>query len=116
MELLIFILGVVAGWNLNSWRIMRRIIEDPDKMLKAIERVKELQQEVKELNRSTSGREIRIEKHGDMLYLFAKDTDEFLAQGKSLQEALDVVETRYPDQTFQGKISKEEADSLGIKA
>ena len=61
-------------------------------------------------------RSIRIEQHDNQIYLFAEDTNEFLAQATTLQEALAVVETRFPTQSFKGHLNKEQADALGIKA
>lgn len=116
MELFIFVLGMWAGWNLNAWRIMRRLTDKPDEMIKVLERVKQLRKEIDSELPPTQSREMRVERHGEQLYLFAKDNNEFLAQGSTLQEAISNVEKRFPDQTFRGLLSKDEADSLGIKA
>lgn len=112
MELLILVLGIWIGWNLNAWRIMRRLTENPDDIIKSLEKVKALKKELEQ--EQSSIREIRIERYGSILYLFAKDTNEFLAQGPTLQSALEIVEKRFPDQSFNGLLSKEEADRLGI--
>jgi len=116
MELLIFILGVWVGWNVNAWRIMRKLIEHPEQVIKTLEKLKEIKKEVEQEDNPACGREMRVERHGEQLYLFAKDNNEFLAQGTTLQEAIANVEKRFPDQNFKGLLSKEEADSLGIKA
>ena len=59
--------------------------------------------------------EIKVERHNDAIYLFRNDTNEFLAQGTTLQEALELVNKRFPDMNFKGHLSKEQADQLNIK-
>lgn len=55
---------------------------------------------------------VAVEKHGDQYYWFDSDDNEFLAQGKDLDETLDRIKKRYPnhiffvaDKTHQYKIS-----------
>lgn len=57
---------------------------------------------------------MRIEKHGDQIYLYIEKTNEFLAQGSTLEEALANTEKRYPNRQFKGYLSKEEANRLGV--
>ena len=42
----------------------------------------------------------RIERVNGMLYLYNKETEEFLGQGKDMQELNDVVKARFPDKLF----------------
>ena len=116
MELFIFILGLVVGWHMSAWRITKRVLSDPDSMIRMLEKYKKAKIDAEKEEQSDGVREMKVERHGDMLYLFAKDNDEFLAQGTTLQEAISEVEKRFPNQTFRGLLSKDEADSLGIKA
>lgn len=37
-----------------------------------------------------------VEKHHDMLYCYRKDTDEFVGQGKTMQEIADIFIKRFP--------------------
>ena len=107
--ILSFICGIVVGWIWHARLLFSKILSDPDKMIDLLEKYKSSKPEVQ-----TGERPMRVERHGDAIYLYAKDTEEFLAQGNSLQEALEIVEKRFPGQTFKGHLSKEEADNLGV--
>lgn len=111
-----FIPGLIIGWMLNARAVARKILRDPDKMIKVIENYKDSVSKLEELqqeHKDTPG--LKVERHGDVIYLFRDDTNEFLAQGTTLQEALDLVGKRFPNKNFKGHLSKEQADELGIK-
>lgn len=107
-----FICGIIVGWIWHARMLFSRILSDPDKMITLLEKYKS--SKPKEDQIKAVSRPMRVERHGNTIYLYANDTEEFLAQGSSLQEALEVVEKRFPDQNFKGHLSKEEADNLGI--
>ena len=102
MDFVAFIIGVVVGaflgWRINE-RIHQAILPDMFKRLgvtpEKLENVMgELQKEMHELNGTKPNDsedfpqvEIRIEQHGEQLYAFRKDNEEFLGQGAS-KEAL----------------------------
>ncbi len=112
--LFIFILGFIAGWFRASKAILDKLLSDPKSMISLLEKYKEAKEENESTSDSKEVRKLKVERHGEMLYLFAEDTDEFLAQGKSLQEALAIIEKRFPNKTFIGHLDKTEADTLGI--
>jgi vancomycin resistance protein YoaR len=43
---------------------------------------------------------VNIERHGDMFYVFEKETDNFVAQGKTMAEIKEVMQKRFPKKTF----------------
>lgn len=43
---------------------------------------------------------VQVEKHGDMYYWFDADDNEFLAQGKSLEDTIDILKKRFPTHMF----------------
>ena len=111
-----FIPGLIIGWLLNARTVARKILNDPDKMIRLIENYKQSSTNLKELEQAqTDSTSLRVEKHNDTIYLFRDDTNEFLAQGTTLQEALDLVNKRFPNKNFKGHLSKEQVDELGIK-
>lgn len=109
--LLVFFSGVVVGWLWHAKMVFRKIVENPDKMIKMLQSVKSIKLE--DTDEETF--ELKVERHDNVIYLFRNDTNEFLAQGATLQEALDLVNKRFPDKNFKGHLSKEQADKLGIK-
>ena len=56
---------------------------------------------------------VRVEKHGDNFYLYDETTDEFVAQGKNMEEIREVVYAKY-----RGKkniaVRKDSAQGVGL--
>jgi len=113
--ILFFVPGLVIGWLLNARAVARKILNDPDKMIKMIEKYKQSKAALDEIDLEDENlTELTVEKHADVIYLFRSDTHEFLAQATTLQEALDLVSKRFPNKNFKGTLSKEQAEELGI--
>lgn len=114
--LAVFIAGFVWGWLNHAYTFFNRVKENPDEFIELLKKYKTTKNETTDSsnkNEETS-RSLKVERHGDQLYIYTKDTDEFLAQGSTLQDALDNVQKRFPGRVFNGRLSKEEADTLGI--
>lgn len=43
---------------------------------------------------------VSIEKHGDIFYVFEKETNNFIAQGQTMAEIKEVMQKRFPKKTF----------------
>jgi hypothetical protein len=54
-----------------------------------------------------TGTELAIERVGDVLYAYAKETGQFIAQGASLTILLAEAEKRFPNRKFFGNITKD---------
>jgi membrane-anchored protein YejM (alkaline phosphatase superfamily) len=102
----ITIIVVVAywlGWQGREEAAKRKV----DKMFK----------EIDEQNSQSDVAEntivVRVEKHGDDFYLFDETTDEFVAQGKNIEEIREVVYAKY-----RGKkniaVRKDSAEGVGL--
>ena len=112
--LLIFLSGFIVGWFYHARSMLTRITQDPDKIIALLEKYKLAKIEMEQDELSTDTTELRVEKIGDQFYLFTKDTNEFLAQGLSLDDALESIKQRYPDRNFKGSIPKEDAEKMGL--
>ena len=56
---------------------------------------------------------IKVEQHGEQIYVFRKDTDEFLGQGRNYDEILKILQSKFQNVKFA--VSKEDgADLLGL--
>ena len=65
----------------------------------AVMALKEVHDKVKDhLNKIIH--EVAVEKHGEMEYWFDKETDQFLGQGKTVEEITSHVKARFPDHIF----------------
>lgn len=85
----IFALGVFVGWELRE-RAAKRFV---DKFVE--ENFKELEKQVDDSSVS-----IKIEKHGEMFYVFGDKDDCFMGQGKDRQELEDSLAKNYPGKRF----------------
>lgn len=45
-------------------------------------------------------REVKVEKHHDIIYWFDKENDKFLAQGETISEIQEVLKQRFPKHIF----------------
>lgn len=86
MELiLVFVGGFLAGKLYAYYKIVGTIKELAEEhgidLSKELDKLDQKEQEPGELIYK-----LQVEKHGDLLYLFDKDSDEFICQGSSVQE------------------------------
>ena len=110
MEYLIYIvLGAVAfwlGWHARGIVFLANISVNPEKMIKMLEKVKEInaaksQEELDVIvNKQFDAVEVQTEEVKGVWYAYSKDTNQFLGQGASLEEALKMAATRFPDKKF----------------
>ena len=115
-DLLFIALVFWAGYTWGKWTAVRRIIEnivnDPEHLGRALDDFRNVRNDAKDSN---TARTVRVERHGDQLYLYDAKDNEFLAQGPTLAAALTAVNLRYPDRKYTGELTREGADELGIK-
>lgn len=112
------VLGAVAGYRVAD-HIHKSIIPDlfrragitPEKLEKIME---DLRQEIATGEDKESVEiMIKVEQHGSQLYVFRKDNDEFLGQGKNKDEILAILRSKFKDVKFA--VTKEDgADLLGL--
>lgn len=80
--------GIIIGWHARERYAMRVVHQ-------LLERVDE-QHEADEEERT----KMRLEKHGEMIYAFIVENDEFIAQGKDLHELDKAMQVRFPGRKF----------------
>lgn len=112
------VLGAVAGYRVAD-HIHKSIIPDlfrragitPEKLEKIMD---DLRQEIATGEDKESVEiMIKVEQHGSQLYVFRKDNDEFLGQGKNKDEILAILRSKFKDVKFA--VTKEDgADLLGL--
>ena len=111
IEFLILVAGMLIGWYLRGKLLLMIMTADPSHMIRLLENLKkldELDDNDKELV------EVEIERVDNTYFIYSKTSKEFLAQGTSVEEALDSVHSRYPNQTFKGIIPKDKAEEWGL--
>lgn len=112
LAILVFAAGYVAGWVGHAKALISRILEDPDTLLKLISDYKK--QIPNTVGLDPNVREIKVEHVKGIFFLYAKDNGQFLAQGETLDLALEKAYKRFPHQVFQGVVSSEEAKRMGL--
>ena len=117
LDILLLALVFWAGYNWGKrvavMRIIASIAEDPEHLGQALDQFRAIRND----NSLEDNPEVDliVERHGDEIYLYDLANNEFLAQGSSLQEALDRLAERFPDRRYSGHLTQEQADTLGIK-
>ena len=83
-----FIIWFLVGWV--AIKITQKYLEAKNEVLK--EELEQLQKRIK--NRFI---QVDIEKHGDVYYLFEKETGKFIAQGSNMDELKAHCDARFKD-------------------
>ena len=103
MDILILCLahafGILIGWNLRE-RVAMKIVE---KMMDDLQQVEE--------DKSEQTR-MRLETHSGVIYAYTADGNDFIAQGKNLNELDKAIIARFPGKKF----SVQEQNLIDIKA
>lgn len=113
-----YLLGRWVGRTSTIIQITKNLIEnrhDIERVLKKYQKEIELSDSDSTVSEKNA-EELKVEKHGDQIFLYTKDNDEFISQGADLKEALDRAAKRFPERTFLGRIPKDQAESMGINA
>jgi hypothetical protein len=112
---LVFWAGVRWGRVSAALSFARNLVENPAKLRRMMQEIEQLAKEdTEETTTETLGREITVHKEGEQFYLYRKSNNQFLAQGDTLKDALDAVGQRFPNETFAGVISKDQAEQWGL--
>ena len=109
MLVVVALIGFMAGWHLKGIITLYRLSENPEAMIKILEKIKELNEaktdeELAEVMARNEGTELAIERVGDRLYAYAKETNQFIAQGSDLKDLLETAHKRFPGKVFFGNI------------
>ncbi len=111
ISLIIWLLGFWTGMRWQAIRIAQRMVEDPGRIRAALREIEQLQRE----EDSAGSETVRVESVHGQIYVYVDSTDEFLAQGSTLEEVLDRISKRFPNRKFQGLIAAEQASKMAIK-
>ena len=103
LNILYFAIVFWIGWRVRTAVIMYHLSEDPDRMIKILNQIKEINAQPKTEELKSTG-DVKIEHHNGHVYLFETATDRFLAQGATITEAIEIMDKRFPGR-FALKIS-----------
>lgn len=107
------IIGYFVGYHMRAIMLIKGMSDDPDHFIKMLEQVKKINSEYDSdkalLEQSVDGTELSIEREGNMFYAYTKDTNQFIAQGASMDALMEQAKLRHPDRKFFGTITKEDS-------
>lgn len=110
-DLLVYIIvAIVAmwvGWHVRGIVFMAIISEEPERMIDILKQIKNINEKEHRGEPLTEGTELEIERVGNMLYAYVKDTNQFVAQAPDLKSLLDEAHKRFPTRKFFGEIAKD---------
>lgn len=95
LNILYFAIVFWIGWRVRTAVIMYHLSEDPDRMIKILNQIKEINTRPKAEELKSTG-DVKIEYHNGHVYLFENETDRFLAQGSTVAEAIEIMDKRFP--------------------
>lgn len=98
-----FIFWFFVGWAVLKF--VQKYLEAKNEVLK--EELEQLQKRVKD-----KFIQVNIEKHGDVYYLFEKETDRFIAQGTNMDELKAHCDARFKNKVIFA--NDEELKSAGL--
>ena len=81
------------GWKAGQQHMIHKMASDPDTMLEAF-------QKIKAIEIADSATEVEVELNNNLYYIYNKETKLFLGQGSSLEDAMQIVCERFPNQSF----------------
>lgn len=103
--IILAVIAFIAGWHARGVIIMAHLATNPEKMISILNKIKEINaKEAQGDFTSSEGTELNIERVGDMLYAYSKETNQFIAQGQDLKTLLDEAQKRFPNDKFFGYI------------
>ena len=84
----VWIMGAVSGWNAREKHAKSQVEKHFHNIQQFVE-----EQEEDQIH-------IIIEKHNDMLFVYDKDTKQFMAQGSSKEDVEKILVERFPGKRF----------------
>ena len=84
----VWIMGAVSGWNARERHAKTQVEKHFQQIQEFVE-----EQEEEQIH-------IIIEKHNDMLFVYDKETKQFMAQGTSKEDVEKVLVERFPGKRF----------------
>lgn len=96
-------IGIYLGWEAREqWAIrqVRRLLDSGELFTEA------------ETGEEEERTKMRVEKHSDLLYAFTVEDDNFIAQGKDLEELDKAIQARFPGKKFS--IQEDNLKDIGV--
>jgi Mg2+/Co2+ transporter CorC len=107
----VLLVGIYAGWKAHEHFMVMVIKNNPEIMEEAcrVARQEGSQEEITietddGNSITTKGVELAIEQVNGVMYAYSKATNQFIAQGETIEALLKSAHTRFPGKTFFGDL------------
>ena len=87
------------GYNYAKLKFLYRISERPEEMMDILTKIKKINDEEK-VGAPPESIWVQTEEAQGYFYLYDKNTNQFLGQGKTVADALKMASDRFPGKTF----------------
>lgn len=108
MDIIIYsVIAAVAfsiGWNLRGVVILANLAKNPKRVISMLEEIERINRAEERGETIQEGTELVIERVGNTLYAYAKDNNQFIAQGANMSSLLEEAQKRFPGKKFFGLI------------
>ena len=92
MEIIVFLAGVVLGWVWHARVMIKRLLNDPDRMILLLKDLKQERQRLDEnlarLAQIDKPLALEVLEHDGICYVWLEHNREFLGQGETVDQAL----------------------------
>jgi len=103
--LIVGLIGFIIGWWLKEQVMIYNMLKNSDKVIASLEHIRKLQAEYLEeevpATSTLSGTEVSLEVTEGQVYAWVKDTNQFISQGATIEEAIKNANARYPGKKFR---------------
>lgn len=105
------IVGMWAGWHARGIVMMAMFSEKPEQIIAILEKIKKINDEdnVHAKVVKAVGVEVEPELVNGHWYAYTKDTNQFVGQGTTIEEALEQAKQRFPGKSFWCNKPKEDS-------
>ncbi len=99
--IVVFIIAMYIGWHLRGVVFLANLSENPDRVIKMLERIKQINAEEAAGNvMADGGVEVTAEHVQGYWYAYSKENGQFLGQGPTFEAALKSACERFPGKKF----------------
>lgn len=111
MEVMLsFIVGVACGWFLFRHLLYKKVEEMHNHMMDEYHQAYQTKKEKENIS-------VTFEKRNGNIYVYNRENDHFITQGKTYKDVVDNLSDRFPEITFTatpGALKKIKDDSLSV--
>jgi hypothetical protein len=97
------VIAAWIGWHLRGVALLIKLSRDPRATIDLLEQLKAIndQEDAAEpVKGKANWIEVKAEQVGQMVYAYAADSNQFLGQGSTIEEAVKSAQARYPAKVF----------------